>query len=400
MKRSYLILMSLSAFSMILFYSCRTNSTNTEYLKRVLSELDKINYASYTSIVSSSAPEDTLEFKTFYKQSEEYNNAEDTIIGSSFYETMQTDTIKNSWTYDGKALTYIFWGENRIRIDSFKTNTLPFRPVTPPFFSQMKSIIKYSFETKDSIVTSFEDYGDTIKFSLYIPGKVVEFLGSPITMNNPYLPDDQAFSRYDIWIDKSSCLPYKNRRKMPHQTTWQTIKKAEFNKKDIADFKATDYFPKDFAINFKETPKKVKNELLEKIAPDWILKDVKNNTIAFKDLKSKVLVIQFTGIGCGPCHESLTFTKELVKENAGKDFEFICIETWSNNLDGIERYCKANDLTCKFLISDKDITKNYNVDAVPIFYVLDKNRIVKKIVRGYGKGSTDKEIRDAVSGLI
>jgi thiol-disulfide isomerase/thioredoxin len=384
----------------MLVSGCHTSSNNTEYLKRVLSELDKINYASYNSIVSSSAPEDSLEFKTFYKQTEEYNNPADTTIGSSFYETMQSDNIKNSWTYDGKAFTYILWGENRIRIDSFKTNTLSFRPVTPPFFSQMKSIIKYSFETKDSIVTSFEDYGDTLKFSLYIPKKVVEFLGRPIAMDNPYLSDDQEFSRYDIWIDKSSCLPFRNRRKMPHQTSWENVRNVEFNKKDIADFKATDYFPKDFEINFKGTPKKVKNELLEKIAPDWILKDVKNNAIALKDLKSKVLVIQFTGIGCGPCHESIPFSKELVKENVGKDFEFICIETWSNNLDGIERYCKANDLTYKFLISDKDITKNYNVDAVPIFYVLDKNRIIKKIIRGYGKGNTDKEIREAVRDLI
>lgn len=40
------------------------------------------------------------------------------------------------------------------------------------------------------------------------------------------------------------------------------------------------------------------------------------------------------------------------------------------------------------------------LEEVLLFYVLDKNRIIKKIVRGYGKGSTDKEIREALSDLI
>lgn len=400
MKRSHFFLFSLSVLSIILFYHCNTRYNNTKYLQRVLSELDKIKYASYSSTDYASAPGDTLEFKTFYRQAEEYDNPADTTIGSSFFETLQSSNVKNSWTYDGKALSYILWGENRISIDSFKTNSLPFRPLTPPFFKQMKSILKYSLETTDSIITNFKDYGDSIKFSLYIPNKTIEFFGKPYKTDNPYLTDDQEFSRYDIWINKSSNLPFKTRRNMPHQTTWQTVKNVEFNNKNIADFKATDYFPKDFAITFKGTQTTPKNDLLGKVAPEWILRDVNNNKIALKDLKSKVLVIQFTGIGCGPCHASISFLKKLVNENIGKDFEFISIETWSNNIKGIERYCKTNGLTYKFLISDKDVTKNYEVDAVPVFYVLDRDRIIRKIIRGYGEEITDKEIRKAVRSLI
>ena len=135
----------------------------------------------------------------------------------------------------------------------------------------MKSILKYSLETTDSIITNFKDYGDSIKFSLYIPNKTIEFFGKPYKTDNPYLTDDQEFSRYDIWINKSSNLPFKTRRNMPHQTTWQTVKNVEFNNKNIADFKATDYFPKDFAITFKGTQTTPKNDLLGKVAPEWIL---------------------------------------------------------------------------------------------------------------------------------
>ena len=187
---------------------------------------------------------------------------------------------------------------------------------------------------------------------------------------------------------------------MPHQTTLQIIKNVEFNKKKIEDFKALDYFPKDFAIAFegKQVPKKY--DLLGKVAPDWVLKDLHNNTIALKDLKSKVLVIQFTGIGCGPCYASLPFVKELVNENRGKDFEFVCIETVVKNIDGIDRYYKNNGLNFKFLISTEELIKNYQAYAVPIFYVLDENRIIRKIVIGYSQEITNKKIRDLINELL
>jgi hypothetical protein len=57
-------------------------------------------------------------------------------------------------------------------------------------------------------------------------------------------------------------------------------------------------------------------------------------------------------------------------------------------------------LNYKFLVSTDDVKKNYNAEAVPVFYILDKERVIRKIIRGYGKGTTDKEIKDAINELI
>jgi len=37
---------------------------------------------------------------------------------------------------------------------------------------------------------------------------------------------------------------------------------------------------------------------------------------------------------------------------------------------------------------------------VPAFSILDENRIIRKVILGYGEGTTDKEIRDAINELI
>jgi thiol-disulfide isomerase/thioredoxin len=119
-----------------------------------------------------------------------------------------------------------------------------------------------------------------------------------------------------------------------------------------------------------------------------------------KGLKSKVLLIQFTGIGCGPCHASVLFLKQLVNDNKTKSFELVSIETWSKNTDGIKRYYTRNNLNYKYLISNAEISKDYQIRGVPAFYILDEKRVIRRIIYGYEKGTTDEEIRDLIAELI
>jgi thiol-disulfide isomerase/thioredoxin len=402
MKKSYFTATAILAIflSGTLINRCKVDASKNDYLRKVVFNLEQIKSASYYSICIASAPGDTLQFRTLYQQTEEFNNPSDTIAGSSFSVTQHTGNSKVSWFYDGIAFTYLLWDEKKIEIDSFKTNKLPVRPIGTSFFNYTKSIIKYALETNDSISVELKDLGDSVKFSLYIPGKIIEFQGKPVIWDNPYLSAKDEYSKYDIWINKSDNLPYRYKRHMPHQTTWESCKNVVFNKIKIEDFKVSENFPPDFEIMVRGKQKPTIIELTGKVAPDWILKDYDNHTITLKDLKSKVLMIQFTGIGCGPCHASIPFLKQLVIDLKDKDFELVSIETWSDNLAGIKRYCISNDLNYKFLMSTADVTKSYQAQAVPTFYILDKHRVIKKVIKGYGKGTTDKEIKDAINELI
>jgi thiol-disulfide isomerase/thioredoxin len=386
--------------SLILVNSCKVANNKNDYLRKVLGNLEQIKSATYFSTISGSAPGDTAKFVTYDWYKKEYNNPADTFIGSSFAWFQPSDTTKLYYFYDGLAQAYIDTDIKSIEIDSFQTNTLPFRPIGPPFFNYTKSIIKYALETHDSIFTDLKYFGDSLLFRLVIyADKQVEFHGKPVYNENPYGTGKEV-SRYDIWMNKSDNLPYRYRRSMSHQTSWESCKDVEFNKARIEDFIPSKYFPPDFNITVRGKQKTAKIDLVGKTAPDWILKDFDNNSIALKDLKSKVLMIQFTGIGCGPCHASIPFLKQLVIDNKFKDFEFISIETWSKNIDGIRRYYKNNDLNYRFLLSTEEITKDYQVSGVPVFYILDENRVIRKIIWGYGKGTTDKEIKDAINELI
>jgi thiol-disulfide isomerase/thioredoxin len=350
--------------------------------------------------MSFNPPGDTTEFKTYFWHKKEYVNPSDTTIGSVFAWFYPDDTSKMYLYYDGLAQANLDNDKKTISIDSFKTNTFSFRPVSSPFFNRAKNIIEYALETRDTITTELKEFGDSIRFILYIPHKVIYFFGKPFEMDNPYLSREDAFCKYEIWINKADNLPYKIINKTPHATDLETSENTAFNKIRIEDFRAIEYFPPDYEIKVRGKQQTIKKDLTGQKAPDWILIDFNNKSIALKDLKNKVLIIEFTGIGCAPCHAAIPLIKQLVTDYKDKDLRFISVETWGSDIDGLKRYHKNNELNYTLLKGAEETTKSYQVNGVPSFFILDKNRIIRKVIQGYEERITDKEIIDAIDTLL
>lgn len=103
---------------------------------------------------------------------------------------------------------------------------------------------------------------------------------------------------------------------MSHSISSSDCVDAELNKISISDFDLFGYFPKGYEIRrygeVRDTTRK--SDLVGKKAPDWVLKDADEKTVSLSDFdKSKVLVVQLTGIGCGPCMASISFLNKLKK---------------------------------------------------------------------------------------
>ena len=375
--------------------------SKNEYLKKVLNNLNQIKSATYYSTSSASAPGDTITFsepRTLFVK--EFVNPADSFVGASYIQYKNLDTNKIDGFYDGVVKGEFDWDKQTVEIDSFKNYPYPFRIVYIPFYTRTTSIINYALTTKDNIKTVIKDLGDSVQFSLFVYDKNIEFITKPYY----YVSEESGkakISQYDVWIRKSDNLPFRMRRKMSHQTSFETCSDVQLNTSQNMVFRSRDYFPKNFSVVvLKRGKKKYKSDLVGKTAPDWTLKGIDGNSVRLGDLTSKLLMIQFTGVGCGPCHQSLPFLKQLVSDYKDKNFEFVSIETWSNNIEGLKRYQQRNGFNFKFLKSEPSVTESYNVTSVPTFFILDENRIIRKVLNGYGKGATDKEIRDTIDELL
>lgn len=395
---SYILVL---AASFCVMNGCRKHTDEKESLKKVVENLSQIQTATYISTTSAYLPHDPVAVYRLDHSYKEYVNPSDTFVGASYVRIFMGDKTMD-FSYDGKMRALISPDKKRLVIDSFKINPGSFRVVQAPFFTRAKTILDYILTTKDSLSMETSDFTDSVHYRFSIYDTVVEFIGNrviyPPSLNGSHKGEVSA---YEMWINKSNGLPYRIVRDLPHSKSMEVCRNVHLNTLNIKDFKAADYFPSDYTMSSYRTGKKPQeNALLGKIAPQWILKDGDNSPIALKDLKSKLLLIQFTGIGCGPCQASIPFLKQLVSEYKNNNFELVSIETWVSNIHVLKRYATKNELNYTFLLSTKEITQLYQVEFVPMFLLLDENRVIRKVVNGYSKGSTDKQIREAINEMM
>ncbi len=394
MKRILLLMTLLTASKDIDGQSEKMN------LQRVLLNLEQIKSASYTLTLPMYAPgEDTpSQAESFFVR--EFDNPMDTSIGASFGIFSPGDSVHLRWFYDGSVQGKVYWDRETVQVDDFSANPQPVRPVSPPFFNYARSIIHYTLTTTSAEVELI-DLGDSLKLQLNIPDKIVEFFGSPQETKNPSALWPEKFSRYSIWISKNDYLPFRIKRVMPHQTSERVCKDVTLNQELGTNFVAIDYYPLSFAVEkLDRSRKKAPSNLIGMKAPAWILRDADDQPFRLEDIKSKVLLIQFTGIGCGPCQLAIPFLNSLATAYQNKDFELISIETWNTDEGVHNRYRDRYDLHYKFFMSNDSITNDYQVGGVPAFYLLDEHRKIVQVLTGYSKGRTDEQLRDLIDKML
>ncbi len=388
--------------SILALSSCAENYTSSDYLEQVLNNLEDIESAAYRVQTEIWNPGDTAAASVYDRFVESYRNPSDSTIGSSWASFETEDKAHLEFAYDGKIRALIYDDIKEIAIDSFKARALPFRPVSAPFFNYTESIITYILDNIDSTSLVQKDLGEEVYVKLTIfEDRQVEFFGRAY-----YSPKSQytydPTSIYELWIDKKSNLPRKVRREMSQSINVYTVSHCEFNKLILENFLASDYFPQGYDIvqYGQKGKKRQPDALIGKKAPEWTLQNNEKEEVSLADLKSKVLMIQFTSVSCGPCNASIPFLKELSKEYKERNFDFVAIECTSKNTSALKSYMIRNDFDYKFLLATKDVLKRYSITSFPVFFILDKNRDVKKVITGYGKETTDKEIRFIINKLI
>ena len=399
MKKQFILLPFLFITSVV-----TAQESPKEYLWKVIGNLEKIESASYTSFHESWQPGDTVPVFTHSYYVNEYDNPNDSTIGASYANFEAKDTSKMTYCYDGQKKVTVDNEQKEIVEDDFTARPFPFRTLIGPFYNYTKNILKYALQTKDNITVDLQDKGNDYFFRLVIEEDTqVEFFGKACHMPKPPFYVEPT-SIYELWMRKSDDLPYKVRREMSHDITVQTITSVEFNKLSINDFHVSDYYPKGYTVRpYQYGNKKAvsQSELTGKPAPEWTLNDSNGNPVSLTNLKSKVLLINFTGIGCGACLAAIPFLKELKGKFSNEDFDLIAIESWSRKEHSLQVYANNKQLNYTILNANDQVVKDYQTgNAAPVFFILDEHHIIRKVINGYGKDKTDKEIMEAIRGIL
>ena len=112
--------------------------------------------------------------------------------------------------------------------------------------------------------------------------------------------------------------------------------------------------------------------------------------------KNKYTILEFSGIGCGPCYEARPHLEKFYKQNKGK-LELVTVSVdklseWKKKPLGEVSWHEWNDHNLAI-----DIKKKYDVQGIPTFIIINpRGKIIKKL-EGFTEGRID-EMKDIVFG--
>lgn len=376
-----------------------------EYLREVLSKLESVKSATYDLYSEGWMAGDTLPSSVSKVFVEEYRNPQDTTIGSSFLEWDSEDKTRFESGYDGAVSVYMNRYQKTAEVNDFSNQFFPVRLIQPPFFNYVTSIIRYTLETKDNVTREVKETEKEYYLKLTIDeGVEVEFFGKPFHFPEMSFMADPIMV-FEIWIDKETGLPYKYKRELCGSNSGiDECSNVKLNTLPDKNFDLYALVPEGYELVRMGEKNKCDEEpfkLADKPAPDWTAVNMQGDSVSLSSLKGKVTLLNLTGIGCGVCQLAIPFLNELDKRFDKDKFQLVAIDSWGKPLANVRNYISRHQVGYTFLSGNEQIILDYKTGGfVPFFFLLDENLVIRKIIKGYAKGTTEKKIIDAIEELL
>jgi peroxiredoxin len=131
----------------------------------------------------------------------------------------------------------------------------------------------------------------------------------------------------------------------------------------------------------------------------WVLPNVNGDSVRLRAFKGRALLIEFTGVGCGPCGEALPFLKKLTGEYDAKEFKLVSIEIWEDDKVRLKKHLQENHIQHEYLIASNGTMERYTKFGIPLFLVVDKTNVINKVFGGYMGGNQENAIRAAINAV-
>ena len=139
--------------------------------------------------------------------------------------------------------------------------------------------------------------------------------------------------------------------------------------------------------------------LTGKTAPDFVLKSATGENLRLSEYRGDVVMINFWATWCGPCRQEMPLLDELYDRYQRVGFNLLGI-----NIDDDSRRAMAmvNELGISFPVlfdEDKKVSKLYEVEAMPLTILLDREGTVRHVHHGYKPGYEQKYLNEIRSLL-
>lgn len=226
--------------------------------------------------------------------------------------------------------------------------------------------------------------------------------------NARYISYLMADNRYDTTIEKAGKFIKLGNYNTDIVEAYETAYREVNNSSDGLEEKISQLKEEGKQLLISE----IKSKMISEDAPKFALKNMRGETIALKDLKGKVVILDFWATWCGPCKASFPGMQKVVtKYKDDENVEFLFIDTFErgkNREKDVEGFISKNNYTFNVVYDtqkensrDFEVAEKYEVDGIPTKVIIGPDGKIKLKSVGYG-GSTAKLIEemDIVIGIL
>ena len=141
------------------------------------------------------------------------------------------------------------------------------------------------------------------------------------------------------------------------------------------------------------------SELEGRVAPDFALKSSTGENLRLSEHRGDVVMINFWATWCGPCRQEMPLLDELYTRYERVGFSLLGV-----NIDDDSRRAMQmiEDLGVSFPVlfdTRKEVSELYEVEAMPVTVLVDREGNVRYVHHGYKPGYEDKYL-DQIRSLL
>ena len=121
-------------------------------------------------------------------------------------------------------------------------------------------------------------------------------------------------------------------------------------------------------------------------APDFALKSSTGENLRLSEYRGDVVMVNFWATWCGPCRQEMPLLDELYNRYQRVGFNLLGV-----NIDDDSRRAMqmVEELGVNFPVlfdARKEVSKLYDVDAMPVTVIIDRQGTVRYVHQGYKPG--------------
>ena len=134
-------------------------------------------------------------------------------------------------------------------------------------------------------------------------------------------------------------------------------------------------------------------------APDFALKSSTGENLRLSEYRGDVVMINFWATWCGPCRQEMPLLDELYARYQRVGFNLLGV-----NIDDDSRRAMQmiDELGVNFPVlfdARKEVSELYNVEAMPVTVLVDREGTIRYIHHGYKPGYEEKYL-DQIRSLL